>query len=248
METTGTTAPRSRSSGLRIAGRVVGVVLILACFGGASVVGRRAMSAADDTTTATSTTVAKGLSGAGRPASSGDTPEAVTGPRPSTYPVREEDDLTRLCDNWYYPKAPKVTSSGIQPVSIFSGNSRELDIRTPETLFDIPDWYTKRKQQAWDPKSFAKVRLVGCIDQVGRGRKVRTCTFDDPKDRKVPMVEGKLRLRLYEVATGKVLVDKRLTGEDEECPYFVLLRDGEPLISGAADRQIYEILRKHVEK
>lgn len=246
METTGTTAPRSRSSGLRIAGRVIGIVAVLACLGGAGLVGIRAMRATDDTTT--SSTLAKGLSGAGRPASAGDTPEAAPGPRPSTYPVRTEDDLKRVCDNWYYPKSPKVKSAGIQPVSIFTRDDQERSIRTSATLFDIPDWYTKRKQQAWDPKSPAKVRLVACVDPVGRGKKVRTCTFDDPKDLKVPMVQGRLRLRLYEVATGKLLVDKRLTGEDEECPYFVLLRDGEPLISGAADRQLYEILRKRVEK
>ena len=247
MEPTGTTAPRSRSSGLLIARRVIVIVLLLACFGGASVVGRRAMRATDDTTT--STMVAKGLSGPGRTAPAGSNePETVSGPRPSTYPVRTEDDLKRVCDNWYYPKSPKVKSTGMQPVSIFTQDEQQRSIRNSETLYDIPDWFTKRKQQAWDPKSPAKVRLVACVDPVGRGKKVRTCTFDDPKDLKVPMVQGRLRLRLYEVATGKLLVDKRLTGEDEECPYFVLLRDGEPLISGAADRQLYEILRKRVEK
>jgi hypothetical protein len=217
-------------------------VLVLGCLGVVTAGGMRVLRD-------TSPAAVKGLAAPGRPgASAAPEPDAVTGPRASSYPVREADDLKRVCDQWYYPKSPKVKSSGTQPVSIFTRDSKDFDTRTETTLYDIPNWYTSQKQKAWDPKSPAKVRLVGCVDLTSSGKKVRTCKFDDPKGLKIPMREGTYRVALYEVATGRKLVDKRVKGQDEECPFLVLLGADRTVYSQVDDRRLYELFKKYVEK
>ncbi|GAA3944132.1 hypothetical protein [Actinoplanes auranticolor] len=222
------------------------MVVVLGCLGGAGFVGIRAMRSSTPP-------VAKGLSFPGAPsaapgAAPGTEAETVTGPRASTYPVRTADDLKRICEQWYYPKSPKVKSSGTQPVSIFGEESKDFDTKHEVTLFDIPDWYTAPKQKAWDPSSPGKVRLVACVDLVQTGKKIKNCKFDDPKGLRIPMREAKYRLALYEVATGRKVLEKTLTGEDEECPFMVLLGADRNVYSQVGDRQFYETLKKHVEK
>jgi hypothetical protein len=135
-----------------------------------------------------------------------------------------------------------------QPISIFTRDSKDIDTRHEATLLDIPKWYTAQKQKAWDPAAPAKVRLVACVDQVDSGKQVKTCKLDGPKDLKLPMREGKYRLTLYEVATGRKVVEKQLAGEDEKCPFTVLLGTDRTVYSTVGDRQLYETLKKHVEK
>jgi hypothetical protein len=236
-------APEARRSRRGIWVTLVAVVLALGCLGGAGYAGSRALR---DTTP-----VAKGLSLPDRPdrsAAPGATP-GTTGPRASSDPVRTAEDLKRVCEQWYFPKSPKVKSSGTQPVSIFRQDSKSLDLRHEVTLFDIPDWYTAPKQKAWDPSAPGKVRLVACVDLVDTGtKKIRTCKFDDPKDLRVPMREAKYRLSLYEVATGKRVLQKTMTGEDDECPFVVLLGADRTIYSQVGDRQFYQTLKKYVEK
>jgi len=249
-DTTGTPGPwpppqpeRGRSrAGVWTA--AIAIVLALGCAAG---VGYTGVRMAGDTAA-----VRKGLAAPLRPGASGPAPtteaDPVTGPRASSYPVREADDLKRVCEQWYYPGSPKVTSSGTQPVSIFSRESKDFDTRTEKTLYDIPNWYTAKKQRAWDPKSPAKVRLVGCVDLVDTGKKIKNCRFDDPKDLKIPMREGTYQVALYEVATGRKVIAKRLRGEEEECPLLVLLGADRSIYSQVGDRQLYELFKKYVEK
>jgi len=236
--------PQQRRSRWGIWGTVTAVVVVLGCLGGAGFLGVHAMRS-------TTPPVTKGLSFPGAPGASaapGAEPEPVTGPRASTYPVRTADDLKRVCEQWYYPKSPKVKSSGTQPVSIFAQDSKDFDTKHEATLFDIPNWYTKPKQQAWDPSSPGKVRLVACVDLVQTGKKVKSCKYDDPKGLKIPLREAKYRLALYEVATGKKVIEKTLSGEDDECPFMVLLGADRNVYSRVGDRQYYELLKKYVEK
>ncbi|GIE46791.1 hypothetical protein Ani05nite_03250 [Amorphoplanes nipponensis] len=236
-------APTPRRSHGRIWATVIGIVLVAGCLAGVTLAGVRAIRS-------TTPPLAKGVSmplRSGAPATAGEEPVAEV-PRASSYPVRTANDLKRVCERWYYPKSPKVQSKGIQPVSIFTADSKDADDRQEETLFDIPNWYTAPKQKAWDPSSPAKVRLVACVDLTATGKKVATCKFDDPKDLRVPMRAATYRLTLYEVATGRKVLEKRLTGEDEECPFVVLLGADRTIYSRPADRQLYETLRKHVEK
>jgi hypothetical protein len=237
--------PQKRRSRWGIWGTITAVVVVLGCLGGAGYLGMHAMRS-------TTPPVTKGLSFPGASAAPGATPdteaESVTGPRASTYPVRTADDLKRVCEQWYYPKSPKVKSAGTQPVSIFAQDSKDFDTKHEATLFDIPNWYTAPKQKAWDPSSPGKVRLVACVDLVQTGKKIKSCKYDDPKGLKIPLREAKYRLALYEVATGKKVIEKTLPGEDEECPFMVLLGADRNVYSQVADRQYYETLKKYVEK
>ena len=41
-----------------------------------------------------------------------------TGPRAATYPVRNDDDLARVCDGWYYPQSPKFAGKAPHQISV----------------------------------------------------------------------------------------------------------------------------------
>jgi hypothetical protein len=242
-------SPQRGRSGWKIGAAITAVVLVLGCLGVVGSIGVRAMRNTADAAARGLTAPALPGESAPAPGNGADTePDAVAGPQASDYPVREAKDLERVCEQWYYPKSPKVKSSGTQPISIFTKDNKDFDNRTEATLFDIPNWYTTQKQKAWDPKSPAKVRLVGCVDLVSSGKKLRSCKFDDPKGLKIPMREGTYRVVLHEVATGKKLVDKRMKGEKEECPFLVLLGKDRNIYSQVGDRRLYELFKKYVEK
>lgn len=227
----------------RIWAAAAAVVLALGCLG--------AMRAMRDPAPADSRPAAPLWSAA--PAGSAAPGAAASAPQASPTPVRTADDLKRVCDQRYFPKSPKVQSAGVQPVSVFSqdrvGQDRQVfDARRKRTLLDIPNWYTAPKRKAWDPESPAKVRLVACAELVGTGAQVKTCALDDPKGREVPMLAGKYRLTLYEVATGRKLLDERLTGGDQKCPFVVLSGADQAVHSPLSDRQLYDALKKDVER
>ena len=61
------------------------------------------------------------------------------------------------------------------------------------------------------------------------------------------MVEGIYSVTVYEVATGRKVVETRMTG-DGKCPLVVLLFADRTIHSEASGRQLYEALRKYVEQ
>jgi hypothetical protein len=94
-----------------------------------------------------------------------------------------------------------------------------------------------------DPK---KSQLMGCVDLERAGGRLKKCTFDDPKPETIAMKQAFYRVRLYEVATGKKLLDKKVTGEDEDCPPLVFLVGDKNIYSEVGDRQLYELFRPYV--
>ncbi|MCA2218105.1 hypothetical protein [Jidongwangia harbinensis] len=190
-----------------------------------------------------------------RPAYAGDTPkrksdaaddDAPVGPRASSYPVRTREDLGRVCEQWYYPQSPKYKAGSTNPVGVQIKDEEELGWR-PQSIYMSSYQNPGATQKAWDPKDPAKARLVACMHRVDNGRKLRSCKFDEPKTT-VPMREGIYRLSLYEVATGKRLAEKKVAGEQDECPFMVMLRGDRTIYSGVDERQLYETFRKYVEK
>ena len=184
--------------------------------------------------------------GASAPAGREEEDDAVEGPQASSTPVRTDQDLQRVCDSWYFPQSPKYQESAVNSVSVLVKDSKEFPTRTEKTLYDIPRRSGAAKQ-AWDPPSPQNVRLVACVDLEETGKKVRSCQFEEP-DGKLPMRQGIYRMSLYEVATGRKITEKRMTGEDQDCPFFVLLGSDRTVYSQVADRQIFETLRGFVEK
>ena len=170
---------------------------------------------------------------------------APTGPRASTYPVREDDDLARVCDGWYYPTSPKFTGKAPHQISVGVIDTKVVPNRIFKSSVSVPD-LKESIWRAWMPTTPAKSQLVGCVDLVRSAGKVATCNFDDPKPEKIQMNQAFYRVRLYETATGRKLLDKPVTGEDEKCPTLVFLIGEKNIYSEVSDRQIYELFRPFV--
>ena len=183
----------------------------------------------------------------GRP--TGVTGKVPAGSKASSYRVRKADDLERVCERWYYPKAPKYTATvAPHPIAISVRDRKDLDLRTTESYLSLPDEPSAAVKGAWQPKDPAKVQLVACVDLVTIGAKVKSCKIDKPKPSSIPMKEGTYRLSLYEAATRRKLLETKLTGEDENCPFFIVIGDDRSVYTGLEDRQLVEALRRFVEQ
>jgi hypothetical protein len=232
--------PRKRSRAL-MAVLITVAVVAAACVGAAGFGAYRLVTRIDAAGDRAARPFAPGASA--RPEDEGG---VLDGPQASSYPVRAKEDLERVCDRWYYPQSPAYQEKAVNGVRVLVKDSKDFDTRTEMTLYDIPSRNGAAKQ-AWDPPSPQKVRLVACVDLVEGARRVKTCQFEEP-DGKLPMRQGVYRLTLYEVATGRKITEKRLTGEDQECPFLVLLGADRTVYSQVKDRQVFETLRRYVEK
>jgi hypothetical protein len=197
---------------------------------------------------------AGGASSGGPSAATPGRPVGVTGKVPagskaSSYGVRKDDDLERLCDRWYYPKAPKYTTAvAPHPIKIAVKDRKDLDIRITKSTLGIPYDAPKPIKDAWEPTSPAKVQLVGCVDLVTIGAKVKSCKIDEPKPSSIVMKEGTYRLSLYEVATRRKIFETKLAGENETCSSFIIIGSDRAVYTGLEDSQLTDVLRRYVEQ
>jgi hypothetical protein len=229
----------------------VPVLLVLCCFGVAFLFGPGPSE--DDPPAAPARVVgtsSKQPAGAG-PGDGADKVKGTVpkGSRASSYPVRKVEDLKRVCDGRFYPKAPKYR--GLAPHSIVLGikNQKDSDSRTLRSRIALPYEAAPGVETAWNPADPAKVQLVACADQVAVGAKVKTCQVDEPKPEKVPMKASTYRVTLYEVATRRRLAQLRMTGEDETCgPFLIIVGADGATYTELEDRQLIEGLRRYVEQ
>jgi hypothetical protein len=52
---------------------------------------------------------------------------------------------------------------------------------------------------------------------------------------------------LREVATGRTVAEKELTGADRGCPFVILSNAGDTLYSAVKDKQLLDLLRPDVK-
>jgi hypothetical protein len=161
--------------------------------------------------------------------------------------VRNDDDLARVCDGWYYPQSPKFAGKGPHQIAMGVVDSVLLPSRHIRAAVTVPD-LRESIWRAWIPEKAAKTQLVACVDLTRSGSRLKSCKYDDPKPETIGMTQAFYRLRLYEAATGRKLLDRPVTGEDEKCPSAVFLAQGEGLYSEVDDRQLYELLKGFVMK
>ncbi|BEL12682.1 hypothetical protein Q0Z83_108730 [Actinoplanes sichuanensis] len=166
-----------------------------------------------------------------------------TGPQPMNQGVRTEDDLHLVCQNWYYPSAPRLRSSAPHPILISEDGGPEVEYRTTRTLNQAAFAGGAEERRAWAPEP-PKAQLVACLDLTGPGRRVRDCGSGS---KALPLVEGKYRLTVFEVASHRKLIDKTLTGADRACPFVILNSAGDTLYTTVKDRQLYDLLHTRVE-
>ncbi|MEV6303297.1 hypothetical protein AB0M02_28060 [Actinoplanes sp. NPDC051861] len=239
--------PRSRAA--VIAAVVVGVLVIVA---GIGAVGSIFALRSDDTTSSRPAIgpVTPEAGGLPDPALSGEpevTEEAEQGPEASAYPAEKVFDLNRVCDeNVYYPDQPKRTGKAPHPVVLLVNDGD--GIRSSNGTYYFDQGLSDSVKNTWAPESPAKVQMVACLDRVKVGGKIRSCKYDDPKGLVVTLMKASWRLRVYEAATGKVLLDKAMAGDDKACPYFVLYGPDKKIYSKVSDRAAVAALRNLVKK
>jgi hypothetical protein len=242
-------APPARSSGGRKGLIALVVTVVLVCTGCVGYISVNTLRG-DDPVALKSP---KGAAGSSAPARTG-VPADVQGPVPpgskaSSFPVRSAKDLERVCDKWFYPKSPRYTVAAPHPILISVRDRMDLDDRSPATV-SLPYEATDAIEAAWAAKNPADVQVVACVDLIStKGPKVGTCKVTDPEPDTMVVKEGVYQLSLYEVATRRRLLQARMTGEDEECPFlFIVVGDDPALYSRPHDRQLVETLRDLVEQ
>jgi hypothetical protein len=90
--------------------------------------------------------------------------------------------------------------------------------------------------------------MVACLDRVSTGGTIRRCTYDDPKPDTVTLVQAKWRLRVHEVATGRKLLEKALSGDDRACPFVALVGADKKIYSTVSDKTVLANLRNLVNR
>ncbi len=171
-----------------------------------------------------------------------------TGPKASSYPVREHDDLNRVCDKWYYPQSPKFAGKAPHQIAVGVVDRKDFPSRIVRSSVDVPYSLNEKSWRAWMPSDAAKTQLMVCVDLKTTGKQVKKCTYEDPKDEQIPLVRATYQVRLYEVATGRKLLDKQVTGNDDKCPGMILLGSDRTIYTGVDDRDLYEMFRGYVMK
>jgi hypothetical protein len=232
-----------------IATVIVGVVLLVACFGVAgSLILLRSQN-----------TVGSGSQG-GAPASptARNGPSASTtaqpeqepagqGPRASAYAAEEINDLSRVCDeNVYYPQSPKRAGKAPHPVVLLVSDVEGS--RYQDGTYYFSEGVSDKAEQAWASEDPRKVQMVACLDRVSAGGKIRSCKYDDPEPSTASLVRASWRLRVYEAATGRKLLDKAMAGDDQKCPYVVLIRADGKIYAKVSDRVVVAALRSLVNR
>ncbi|MET8836797.1 hypothetical protein ABZV78_23170 [Micromonospora sp. NPDC004540] len=237
--------PRNRT--FVVATVIVGVVLLVGCLGltGGVLLLRSATNTASGPAREAplAPTTDRGPAATAEP----DTSEepAPQGPQASAYPAEEISDLNRVCDDdIYYPQSPKRAGKAPHPLVLLIDDGSGL--RYQNGTYYFSEGLSKKVEQAWAPEEPTKVQMVACLDRVSTGATIRRCRYDDPKPLTLTLLRAGWRLRVYEVSTGRKLLDKAMTGDDQACPYVVLAGPDKKIYARVSDRAAVVALRKFV--
>jgi hypothetical protein len=169
------------------------------------------------------------------------------GPQASAYPVKEIHDLDRVCDeDVFYPKSPKRAGKAPHPVVLLI--SERPGSRFQDGTYYYDEGLSDKAERTWAAEDPRKVQLVACLDRVGTSSKIRTCKYDDPKPDTLTLFRSSWRLRVYEVATRRRLLDKRMTGDDQACPFVTLYGADKKIYAKVSNRAVLNALRGFVNK
>ncbi|MCO1597186.1 hypothetical protein M8C17_18690 [Micromonospora sp. RHAY321] len=169
------------------------------------------------------------------------------GPQASAYPAEKIEDLNRVCDeDIYYPELPKRAGKAPHPVVLLLSDTPGLRYKDDGYYYDLG--LSAKVEQTWASEDPRKVQMVACLDRVSTGAKIRNCKFDDPKPQTLPLVRTGWRLRVYEAATGRKLLDKAMNGDDQKCPFVVMVGADKKIYAEVSDRAAIAALRNLVTK
>ncbi len=172
-----------------------------------------------------------------------------TDPQPAASPLKDMYDLNAVCDdNAFFPDAPKRAGKGPHPVALLIKDG-EGEVRWNNGTYYMEDIGTsKTDENTWGPRSPEKVQMAACLDRTTVGSKVRSCKYDDPSPETVALYRASWRLRVFEVATHRQLLDKKLAGNASSCPFSVLVGPDRKIYAEVSDRTVVNALKSLVTK
>lgn len=170
----------------------------------------------------------------------------ATAPRPATKPVRAAGDLDAVCGNTYFPTAPKYSGKGPHPVVISAKERLDLGARSARTLNKYAFSGSAAAKKTWAPVA-KQAQIVACLDLIGGGAKVADCKTDVASAPKMPLMVGRYKLTVYEVATGRKLTEASLNGAGKACPWVVLTGSDPTLYTTVDDAQLFKALQAKVK-
>jgi hypothetical protein len=241
--------PGHRNRGLIIAVVTLSVLLLVACSGlaGGALLLRSTQRDAAKPATETSRSPATGSS-APSPGAAESAVPAPQGPQPSDYAATQISDLNNVCDGiLYYPQSPKRAGKAPHPVVLLVGDGPG-NHRRQDNGYYYDEGLSNRVEQTWASEDPKNVQMVACLDRVSTGATIRRCKYDDPKPDTLTLLKASYRLRVYEVATGRKLLDKAMGGDDQTCPYVVLAGPDKKIYAEVSDRSLLAALRNLVKR
>ncbi|SNY57116.1 hypothetical protein SAMN05421748_11860 [Paractinoplanes atraurantiacus] len=161
------------------------------------------------------------------------------GPHPSASPVKRADDLALVCEGLYYPKSPRYAGRAPHQISVGVTDSLTGGPHRMRAALDIPHSLTKPLRDAWLPSDPTKSQLVACLTLTKNGTAIKKCDT-------LQLARGVYTLSLYEVATGRRLMQKQLFGDAATCPNVVPVGAGPTLPSTVSDKVLYQQLKNFV--
>ncbi|MEU4793909.1 hypothetical protein AB0F95_29805 [Micromonospora tulbaghiae] len=236
-----------RSRGLVVAVAVLSVLLLVACaglIGGAFLLGSSPREAAEREPVAPwrSSGATPG------PAATASVEPSARGPQPSDFPAAQISDLNDVCDGvLYFPQSPKRTGAAPHPVALLVGTDMGTG-RRHDRVYYYDEGLSKRVERTWASEDPKTVQMVACLDRTSTGATIRKCRYDDPKPDTLTLLKATYRLRVYEVATGRRLLDKTMGGDDQQCPYVVLYGPDKRIYAEVSHRSILGTLRNLVKR
>ncbi|WP_422741170.1 hypothetical protein ACN27B_19335 [Micromonospora sp. WMMD754] len=244
----GPPGPGRAHRGLIIAVVTLGVLLLLACTG---LVGGAFLlrAGADDPAEPVPATWPSTTAGSPpAPDPTGSAEPAPQGPQASDFAAAEITDLNNVCDGvLYYPQSPKRAGKAPHPVALLIGDTPGGQ-RRQDNGYYYDEGLSKQVERIWAAEDPKTVQMVACLDRVSTGATIRKCRYDDPKPDTLTLLKATYRLRVHEVATGRRLLDKTLGGDDQACPYVVLVGADKKIYAEVSDRSLLAALRNLVKR
>ncbi|MBW6434481.1 hypothetical protein KZ829_12130 [Actinoplanes hulinensis] len=171
-----------------------------------------------------------------------------SGPVAQGIPPATIFDMDEICrGETYWPMLPKRTGKAPHPTLVYGDTGDQS--RLAYTMFNTWFLKSKDKETAWSyDKPPTTIQLVACVDRVATGAKVRTCTDPERFEGTGVLYRATYRVHLYETATGKKLLDKKLEAKDISCPHVVRLEPDKKLYMEITEPTLVATLGRFVEK
>jgi hypothetical protein len=175
-----------------------------------------------------------------------------TQPHASDTPLTSSSDLSDVCSSGfareYFPDAAAYRGPGPHTVEILEQqDSSAGGYYSSALLFAGPldDPIPEHWRTADDPRA---VQVVACSKRVDEAEQVKTCHFDSPEPKDVPMYLGTYEVILYEVRTGKEITRSTMPGDGTICPTYVTYLGEEPeVFTSLTLAQYRRVLGRHVD-